>query len=170
THSEILEEVSDYKPDFIGLYSTTFGWKSAVSTASDIKRNLKDVFITVGGPYPVAMQEKCLMDSKDIDAVVTGEGEITAVEILERLSQGKSLEGVEGVVFREGGNVIKNLPRPFITDLDSLPFPAMELLGDANDYIPPPATYKRRPVAVIMTARGCNRRCLFWFQIDKKRK
>lgn len=170
THSEILEEVSDYKPDFIGLYSTTFGWKSAVSTASDIKRILKDVFVAVGGPYPIAMQEKCFMDSKDIDTVVTGEGEITVVEILERLSQGKSLEGVEGVAFREGVNIVKNLPRPLIKDLDSLPFPARELLGDASDYIPPPATYKRRPVAVIMTARGCNRKCIFCFQIDKKRK
>jgi radical SAM superfamily enzyme YgiQ (UPF0313 family) len=57
-----------------------------------------------------------------------------------------------------------------ITDLDSLPFPARELLGDDMDYIPPPATYKRKPVAVIMTARGCNRKCLFCFQIDKTRK
>jgi radical SAM superfamily enzyme YgiQ (UPF0313 family) len=55
-------------------------------------------------------------------------------------------------------------------DVDSLPFPARELLGDAMDYIPPPATYKRKPVAVIMTSRGCNRRCIFCFQIDKERK
>ena len=90
--------------------------------------------------------------------------------MLDRLSQGKSLAGVEGVVFRQGQEIIKNPPRPLITDLDSLLFPARELLGDAKDYIPPPATYKRKPVAVIMTARGCNRRCIFCFQIDKKRK
>ncbi len=170
THSGILEEISAYKPDFVGIYSTTFGWNNAIRTASEIKKILRNVFITVGGPYPVAMQEKCLMDSEDIDAVVTGEGEITAVEMLDRLLQGKGLAGVEGVAFREGGNIIKNPPRPFITDLDSLPFPARELLGDASNYIPPPATYKRKPVAVIMTARGCNRRCLFCFQIDKNRK
>ena len=169
-HAGILKEVSSYKPEFIGIYSTAFGWNRAVQTASDIKRIHKRGFIAVGGPYPIAVQEKCLEDSTDIDAVVTGEGERTAVAMLGRLSQGNSLAGVEGIVFRQGQEIIKNLPRPLITDLDSLPFPARDLLGNAKDYIPPPATYKRKPVAVIMTARGCNRRCIFCFQIDKQRK
>lgn len=55
-------------------------------------------------------------------------------------------------------------------DLDSLPFPARELLGDPNRYIPPAATYKRKPVAVVTTSRGCDRRCIFCFQIDKERE
>ncbi|MBS1234856.1 MAG: Radical domain protein, partial [Nitrospirae bacterium] len=42
--------------------------------------------------------------------------------------------------------------------------------GDSNKYIPPPATYRRKPVAVLMTSRGCNRRCIYCFQIDKERK
>ena len=170
SHAEILNNISAYKPHFIGIYSTAFGWKKAIQTASDIKQIFKDVFIAVGGPYPIAVQEKCLMDSMAIDAVVTGEGELTVVEMLERLSHGESLAGVKGVAFRDGDNIIKNPPRPLITDLDSLPFPARELLGDAINYIPPPATYKRKPVAVIITARGCNRRCIFCFQIDKQRK
>lgn len=211
THDKIMNDLSRFNPDFIGIYSTTFGWKKAMFTASEIRRILKNghsknppsspftkggecspllrgvrgvsptlkkggaggftnVFIAVGGPYPIAMQEKCLEAAPDIDAVVTGEGESTVVEILERLSQGNSLEGVKGVVFRDGNKITKNPPRPLISDIDSLPFPARELLGNANNYIPPPATYKRKPVAVIMTARGCNRKCLFCFQIDKERK
>jgi anaerobic magnesium-protoporphyrin IX monomethyl ester cyclase len=178
THEEILNSLSEYAPDFIGIYSTTFGWKKAVFTAAEIRRINKgrstkgasQPYIVAGGPYPIAMQEKCLGDAPHIDAVVTGEGEITVVKMLERLSCGESLEGVEGVAFRENGKITKNPPRPLITDVDSLPFPARELLGDAYTYIPPPATYKRKPVAVIMTARGCNRRCIFCFQIDKERK
>lgn len=170
SNSEIINEIVSYKPDVVGLYSTTFGWNKAVLTASEIKSRLNDIFITVGGPYPVAMQEKCLEDCSEIDAVVTGEGEITMVELLNALSEGKSLEGIKGIVFRENNKIIKNSPRPLIKDMDSIPFPARELLGAAVDYIPPPATYKRKPVAVIMTARGCNRRCIFCFQIDKCRK
>jgi len=170
SHQEILEEVSTFRAEFVGIYSTTFGWKRALRTASDIKRLNKGVFIAVGGPYPIAMQERCLEDSGDIDAVVTGEGEITVVEMLTRLSQGGGLEGVMGVVYRNGEEIIKNPPRPLITDLDSLPFPARELLGNVDNYIPPPATYRRRPVAVIITSRGCNRRCIFCFQIDRTRK
>ncbi len=170
THEEIVNEVADYIPDFVGIYSTTFGWKKAMQTASDVRGMLADVFIALGGPYPIAMKERCLVECGCADAVVTGEGEITVVEMLERLSRGRGLSGVEGVVFKEGKRIVKEPPRPFIEDLDSLPFPARELLGDANRYIPPVATYKRKPVAVIMTSRGCNRKCLFCFQIDKERK
>ena len=170
SNSEIINEIVSYKPDVVGLYSTTFGWNKAVLTASEIRNRLNDIFIAVGGPYPVAVQGKCLEDCREIDAVVTGEGEITMVELLNALSEGKSLEGIKGIVFRENNKIIKNSPRPLIKDMDSIAFPARELLGSAIDYIPPPATYKRKPVAVIMTARGCNRRCIFCFQIDKYRK
>ena len=170
THDEIIKGLLSFAPDFTGIYSTAFGWKKAIHASSEIRRMFKDVFIAVGGPYPIAVQEGCLKDSLDIDAVITGEGELTMVEILQRLSQGKGLQGVEGVVFREDGKIVRNTSRPLIQDLDSLPFPARELLGDDMDYIPPPATYKRKPVAVIITSRGCNRRCLFCFQMDKSRK
>jgi radical SAM superfamily enzyme YgiQ (UPF0313 family) len=117
------------------------------------------------------MQERCLEDAGEcLDAIVTGEGEFTVLEILERLGEGKGLEGVEGTAYRDKTGIRKNPPRPLIADLDGLPFPARDLLGDAKRYIPPPATYRRKPVAVMMTSRGCNRRCIYCFQLDKERK
>jgi anaerobic magnesium-protoporphyrin IX monomethyl ester cyclase len=169
TRSEILAAVEEFQPEFVGLYSTTFGWSKAQQAAAEIRKILPSVFQVVGGPYPVAVQEKCLADCPELDAVVTGEGEFTVVEMLECLAARRSLAGVQGLAFRDGERLILNPPRPLIEDLDALPFPARELLGEAGLYIPPPATYKRQPVAVIMTARGCNRRCIYCFQIDKYR-
>ncbi len=172
THEALLHEIKEYSPDFIGIYSTTFAWENAKKTALDLKAMFGNrTFICAGGPYPIAMQERCLEDAgESLDAVVTGEGEYTVLEMIERLQAGKNLEGVQGIIHREGNKIVKNSPRPLIEDLDALPFPARELLGDANQYIPPPATYKRKPVAVMMTSRGCNRRCIYCFQIDKDRK
>jgi radical SAM superfamily enzyme YgiQ (UPF0313 family) len=170
THAEIMAGVTAFEPEFVGLYSTTFGWHKARKTAADLKRLRPALFIVVGGPYAIAVQEGCLAACADIDALITGEGEYTVVEMLERLQVGKSLAGVKGVVYRDGGDIKKNAPRPLITDLDALPFPARELLGEAGRYIPPPATYRRKPVAVIMTSRGCNRNCLYCFQIDRHRE
>jgi anaerobic magnesium-protoporphyrin IX monomethyl ester cyclase len=171
-HDELMRRAREFGPSFIGIYSTTFGWNKAKKTASEFRAIYGDsVFICAGGPYPIAVQEKCLEDAGEcFDAIVTGEGEFTSLEIIERLEAGKRLEGVRGVAYREGGKSVKNPPRPLIEDLDSLPFPARELLGDAKLYIPPPATYRRKPVAVLMTSRGCNRRCIYCFQIDKERK
>jgi radical SAM superfamily enzyme YgiQ (UPF0313 family) len=156
---------------FIGIYSTTFGWNKATKTADDLRTSSSSsAFICAGGPYPIAVQERCLEGvGKSFDAVVTGEGEYTVLEIMERLGTGQSLDGIAGLAYRDGEMIKKNPARPLITDLDSLPFPARELLGDASRYIPPPGTYRKKPVAVMITSRGCNRRCIYCFQLDKER-
>ena len=170
-HEELLHELREFQPAFIGIYSTTFGWPKAKRTAEDLRAVYgKSVFLCAGGPYPIAAQERCLEDGGLFDAAVTGEGEYTVRETVERLELGRGLEDVLGLVFRQNGRIHKNPPRPLITDLDALPFPARELLGDADRYLPPPATYKRKPVAVMMTSRGCTRHCIYCFQIDKTRK
>ena len=171
THGRLMKEVLEFDPQFIGIYATTFGWSKAKKTAADLRATLGGVFLCTGGPYPIAVQEQCLEDAGSLfDAVVTGEGEYTCVEIIDRLAAGKGLEDVAGTVYRAGERIVKNPPRPLMENLDELPFPARDLLGDTMMYIPPPATYKRKPVAVVMTSRGCNRRCIYCFQIDKRRE
>ncbi len=170
THEEIVYRVKEFKPSFVGIYATAFGWPKAKKTASDIKKIDEEIFTCIGGPYAIAMQEHCLSNGgESFDAVVTGEGELTVVEMLDKLQTGQNLAGVQGVIYKDNEKIIKNQPRPLITDLDSLPFPKRELLGEPNRYLPPPAMYKRKPVAVMLTSRGCNRKCIFCFQLDKER-
>lgn len=77
-HEEILEELLDFGPKLVGIYSTTFGWKRAIKTAKALKTLDKNMFVCVGGPYPTAMQECCLNDdTTSIDALVVGEAEQT---------------------------------------------------------------------------------------------
>ncbi|KAB2833295.1 MAG: radical SAM protein, partial [Candidatus Dadabacteria bacterium] len=169
-HEEILLRVEESRPDCVGIYSTAFGWSQAVRTARDLRQLLPDTFIVTGGPYPIAAPEQCLADAPWIDAAVTGEGEVTMVKMLDAIAESNGLHLVPGIAFRRGDEVCLNSPCPLITDLDRLPFPARDLLGEAERYAPPPATYRRSPVAVMITSRGCNRRCIFCFQIDRKRE
>lgn len=167
---EILRGVSAFDARFAGIYATAFGWNKAMQTAAAVKRLNADIFTCAGGPYPIALQEQCLHDCVHFDAVGTGEGELTVPEMVGRLEGGRDLDGVLGVAFRRGAEVVKNPPRPLVEDLDALPFPARELLGEADRYLPPPGTYRRKPVTVLLTARGCDRNCLFCFQIDRQRR
>ena len=91
SHEQILRELKAFDPGFIGIYSTTFGWKKAKKTAADFRAMFQQrAFICAGGPYPIAMQEACLADGgKSFDAIVFGEGEMTSLEIVERLESGK---------------------------------------------------------------------------------
>ena len=171
TEAAIRERVRTFRPDVVGLYATAFGWHKACRAAQDIRTVLPDAFIIAGGPYPIAMQEGCLADAQAeaIDAVCTGEGEVTMVEVTDRLVRGEDLARVPGIAYRDGARIVTNPLRPFISDLDALPFPARDLLEDAGRYLPPPATYRRKPVAVVQTSRGCNRRCIYCFQMDRSR-
>lgn len=170
SQDEVLKETVAFEPGFVGIYSTAFGWKRAQSTALDIRRLLPGAYITAGGPYPVALKDQCLKDAPQFDAVITGEGEITVPELVGRLVEGRTPEGILGVAYRgDDGAVVLNAPRPLITDLDSIPYPARRLLGETDRYLPPPATYKQWPVAVMVTSRGCSRKCIFCFQLDKTR-
>lgn len=169
-HREILRRVGEFRPQVAGIYSTAFGWPGALKTAADLKRADPGLFVCAGGPYPIAAQERCFEDgASPLDAVITGEAEHTLVELLDRLAQGRGPEGVLGVAFRQGERIVRNPPRPLIEDLDALPFPRRSLLERAERYLPPPATYRRAPVATLITSRGCDRRCLFCFQIDRER-
>lgn len=166
----ILERLAAFRPRIVGLYATAFGWNKAVSAARDIKEILPRAYLIAGGPYPIAVQERCLTEAPAIDAVVTGEGERTVVELAERIEAEAGPDPVLGLAFRAGaGGIVKNPARPLIMDLDSLPFPARELLEGPDRCIPPPATYRRKPVAVVMTSRGCSRRCIYCFQMDRER-
>jgi radical SAM superfamily enzyme YgiQ (UPF0313 family) len=170
SHEAILDEVARFRPHWVGIYATTFGWPRALRTAAGVRDRHPQAFVCAGGPYPIAARERCLQQGRAFDAAVTGEGERTVVEMLERLGGGRDLDGVEGVVYRDGDGIRANPPRPLLSDLDEIPFPDRTLVGDAGLYLPPPAMYRRKPVAVVLTSRGCNRQCIFCFQIDRTRK
>lgn len=67
------------------------------------------------------------------------------------------LHGVRGIVWRDGSQIIKNPPRPFITDLDDLPIPAHELLPLQSYKMP----MMKGPFTFIVTSRGCPAGCTY---------
>ncbi len=164
---EIVSRAKAFKPELIGIYSNTPLWKKAVQAALAL-REATGAFTIAGGPYPTAVGEKAL-ESSPFDALVVGEGEITTAEIADRLEKGKSLDGVKGVIFKQNGKITSNPPREPIENLDELPFPARELLEDKNLYTPPPGTYRKKPVAIVITSRGCDRRCIFCYQLSGRK-
>ncbi len=170
SHEQIMAGLAAFAPRIVGLYATAFGWHKAVRTAAEVRRELPGACIVAGGPYPAYAGAQCLREAPQFDAVVIGEGEDVMVELAARLGRGEDLAGLAGLAFRRGDEVLENPARPLILDLDRLPFPARDLLDDAAAYVPPAATYRRAPVAVMITSRGCNRRCIFCFQLDRARR
>jgi len=96
------------------------------------------------------------------DIAVVGEGELTLVELLHVLHANQPLASVAGLVIRDGETLRATGRRPFITDLDSLPFPAWDLLeGFPQCYLPAPFKVRQLPAATLVTSRGCPNTCIF---------
>lgn len=82
--------------------------------ASKIAKEVnKDIPIIWGGWHSSILPEEVL--KKDfVDIVIRGQGEKTVTELLSALSNGSSLEGMQGVSFKDlHGNIIHNPDRPF---------------------------------------------------------
>lgn len=154
--------LKDFPPALIGLTATTPSFESARRMAVELRRLAPEVPLILGGAHITCTPEAVLTDGL-FAAGVIGEGEETMVELADHLVSGnfRDLETVEGLVYPEEGRLLRTPPRAFIAGLDALPFPAYSLLPPLKHYHPTPASYRKLPVGILMTSRGCPFKCTF---------
>jgi radical SAM superfamily enzyme YgiQ (UPF0313 family) len=162
TEQELLQRISTLNPDVIGISSTTLAISSAGALAAASKSLFPAVTTLIGGPHATAVPRETLLRYPALDIAVTGEGEETIGELLEVLQNGTPLASVAGIVYRNGVELNATGRRPLITNLDSLPFPAWDLLeGFPERYLPAPFKVRNLPAAILVTSRGCPNSCIF---------
>ncbi len=152
--------LNEFQPEMVGLSIMT----PTMSEAGVISRLAKDIcgeqtLVAAGGTHPTALPERTLAECPAIDVIVCGEAEETIVELVER----GCCKDVAGIVYRNGGEIVRTSIRANPTDLDSLGPPAYELF-DMDFYTEPnPWTIRWLNLSTlnIRTSRGCPNRCRF---------
>jgi len=120
--------VAAERPDVFGITSTTAQATRAFALAKALKGRSPETFVVLGGPHASSLPQRSLQECDALDAVVFGEGEQTILDIMDRLAARESLEGVPGTAYREPGGIVVNVARELIDDLDTIPFPAWDLI------------------------------------------
>jgi anaerobic magnesium-protoporphyrin IX monomethyl ester cyclase len=163
TIHETFKEVLDFKPDVVGISSTTAGIIPAGGLARMIKVARPGIATLIGGCHVSALPEETLLAFKGFDLAVMGEGEETLNAILKAVQKrGECPRDLPGTAVREGEGVRINPTRALIPDLDVLPLPAWSLLrGFPRKFRPSPGRVKRWPCASIVLTRGCPNQCRF---------
>lgn len=158
---EIVAITKSFQPDFVGFTSETVKIYSTTLLAQKMKQAL-DVPILLGGAHMTAIPEDAVMNDC-FDVGVLGEGELTLMELVGRMEKGLPIKdrSIKGIAFKENGKVVITEPRPFIQNLDELPFPARHLFPALDVYKPTPASCKQTPLGTLITSRGCPYRCVF---------
>ena len=143
---DILKIIKAENPKLIGISSMTTSIMSAVKLAQNIKDNYGDSFqIGLGGVH-LCCDPTFVNRFPVFDFGVTGEGEKTFEELLRRAKKGERIKGL-----------IQGEP---IEDLDSLPFPARDLI-QPNIYLREEQMNFEVPAAGILGSRGCPFYCSF---------
>ena len=144
----------------VGVSTVTFNWEPTKALIAALRSVLPQACIVVGGAHATAWREHCLEESPGIDVLVYGEGERTMLEVMSRLANGEQLDGTEGTILRRDGQILINPPRPYVKDLDELPFPDRDSIDISRDR-PSPMFYCRLPHTSLFGSRGCPYRCTF---------
>jgi len=159
---DVVAEILRDNPAYVGITLFTVGVWNAVLIAREIKKQLPQTIIIVGGPHISSMGKETMERFPEFDYAVDGEGEKTLMDLLDMLENRGNPFTVPGVIFRKGPFVNQTPGRPINRDLDDLPMPAWDLLPDfPRAYIPAIYDYPRGPVATIAASRGCPFHCKF---------
>lgn len=153
----ILNRILEISPDIIGLTSHTFSFPSALFLTRQIKENITDIITILGGAHVTAVPS-VISKYKCFDIGVIGEGENTLLELVR--NECKNLEKVKGIVYSNDFGLEFTGSREFIKDLDSLPFPARDLVP-IEKYTPQPNDERETPKLSMITSRGCPYGCIF---------
>jgi anaerobic magnesium-protoporphyrin IX monomethyl ester cyclase len=164
---DINKAILEYAPDIVGFYTATPYISSVKFLAKEIKTAWPNILVIAGGPHFIGDPVKNLEDS-ELDIVVIGEGEQTALEIVEGVEHSKIDEfllniagNIRGIAYKRNKNVYVNPPRELIKDIDTIPLPARHLLPPIHTYRVSAVQYKRLPATGMLTARGCPFKCIF---------
>jgi magnesium-protoporphyrin IX monomethyl ester (oxidative) cyclase len=161
---QIEQEITSRKPDILGVAGPfTCQIENSVKVTDLAKRVDPGILTVVGGPHVTAVPKGFLEEAKSVDIAVTGEGEYTMPEVARYFEGKKPLNQILGIAYRKDEEVKINSPRPFIKNLDELPYPAYDLV-EMEQYLSPKKisyrSFRNRAISMI-TSRGCPYNCCF---------
>jgi anaerobic magnesium-protoporphyrin IX monomethyl ester cyclase len=162
---QLRQEIVKRKADIVGVAGP---FTCQIDNVIKIVKLAKEVnpttLVVVGGPHVTLVPKEFLDEVTSVDVAVIGEGEYAMLEVAQAFEDKRKFSDVLGIAYRENGTVKVNPTRPFIENLDELPYPAYDLV-DMEHYLNPPEgvgyrSFQNRAISMI-TSRGCPFNCCF---------
>jgi len=155
---EVLIDIKRWAPDMVVVNTATAAIEQDMAFADLVGDTIDGVRIMLMGVHPTVFPDECFEKSRVPDMIVRSEPEYTIRDAALAIREGASLLGIPGLSFRDqNGEVQHNDKRPFIDNLDELPFPAWDLV-DTDLYRMP---FSGERYLLVSSARGCPYACTF---------
>ena len=155
--NEFIRKIEEYCPDIIGISIRTSALGFAAEMAVWLDEELPDIYVMAGMYHPSLAPEEviCL---RGIDAICIGEGEYVCLDFVDYYAEhGTVNQNADSFwVKDQDGTVHKNPVRPFIADLDKLPFPDLDIFDFSSL-----RSNAQQNTAEVIVSRGCIFSCTY---------
>ncbi|MGD9405872.1 MAG: cobalamin B12-binding domain-containing protein, partial [Anaerolineae bacterium] len=162
THQDPVAAAREFQPDVAAYSVITGSQRYYIDVNNRVKREVEGVFSVFGGPHPTFFPE--MVEEEGVDGICRGEGEDAMVELVNALAAGgpEAVLGIANWSFKRNGDsvdagIINNPVRPYVGDLDGLPFPDRALVYERD------AISARSKIKHFLTGRGCPYNCTYCF-------
>ena len=171
-NEDVYKIILERDPAIIGFSTTTYSLSRATELAKKIREKIPNKLTIIGGSHANVAGTETANEYSEFDLIAYGlDGEYISYDIVKKfkeknynreafLSDEQNLKSINGIIYRNKNNVVKNPPRENILNLDELPLPARDLFP-MERYIPLPNQYKRLPLTNMVVIRGCPYFCSF---------
>lgn len=168
---ETVDKIIQFNPLLMGIVvsgtnpsASTMNMTGARAILTLLKNSGYHIKTLLAGLHPSSLPGQTLRE-EEVDFVCQGEGFYTILKLLETLKSKEDNYNINGLWYKEGGNITSNPRAPLIEDLDALPSVAWDLLPmdkyRAHNWHCFSHLDMRRPYAVIYTSLGCPFSCRF---------
>ena len=157
--ARIEEDIKAFLPDIL-LISTTNATIPSDIEFIDWVKEIHFCECILKGAIFFDIPQKLLdtLDLHNVNYLIGGEIDTVIGDLADYLSGKKdNIEEIPMVIYRKNGEFIKNDFSTWCNDLDSIPFPARDLMNNAL-YVRPDT---QEPMATIQVARGCPANCIY---------
>ncbi|MBI5642818.1 MAG: radical SAM protein [Deltaproteobacteria bacterium] len=160
SQEDVEARVKSFNPALIVMDTSTPSINNDVAIGGRLKDICPSAFIALVGTHVSALPEDVLKMDKRIGAVARYEYDFTILDLAETISKNGGLKDVKGISYRDGGKIVHNERRPYIEDLDSIPFVSKvyKKFLKIENYFNPNALF---PMVTITSSRGCPFPCTF---------
>ena len=160
-----INETLEFKPEVVVISIVTSDTGEAIDYASDIKGINHRIIVIAVGQEPTAIPEKYIYEGSPVDFVLKGESEISLIQLLRELNNGRHFEKVRGLYslnYRD--NTIA-----LIDDLNMLPYPRYSDRDFRKYIFFYPLRIKKKVIwGHILSSRGCPYECIFCSQVIRE--
>jgi len=164
-YPEFEQLLRRYPLDLVGISTYTHSLPDVQMTINTVRKINPAAKIVLGGPHCTMFPEYAVQ-LDGADAITTGDGEDSFLEIVRNFDSGKGFEGVQGIWWKDAAaGVHREKELPSTRNLTAYPWPDRSRTRYKDYYLP---GTKQPLVTTAITSRGCPHSCPFCLTYKKQ--